>query len=124
MVCDFIGEGSAILRLVEYVPISEDAISSVNWNAVPFVRVERDFRLLSAGAANGLYTLGGVLLTFMTPGLPSRIRSMMWATWIAGVTMTIAAIADHLPGMMASTAILFPLFLGWVAYLGVRWRPV
>ena len=27
------------------------------------------FTLLSAGAANGLYTIGGILLTLVTPGL-------------------------------------------------------
>ena len=34
-----------------------------------FMRIERDFTLLSAGAANGLYTVGGILLTLITPEL-------------------------------------------------------
>ena len=42
----------------------------------------------------------------------------MWMTWLAGVVMTIAAITNHLGGMVVSTAVLFPLLLIWVAWMG------
>ncbi len=113
MVCDFSGEGSAILRLVEHAPA----------DAVGFTCVERDFTLLSAGAANGLYTIGGVLLTLVTPNLPRWIRGAMWVTWLAGAAMTLAAIANNVPGMVFSTAVLFPLLLVWIGWMGARWRP-
>jgi hypothetical protein len=111
MVCDFSGEGSAILRLVEHVPN----------DVVAFTRIERQFTLLSAGAANGLYTLSGVLLTLLTPNLPRWIRWAMWVTWAAGAAMTISAVVGHVPGLIVSTAVLFPPFLVWVAWMGVRW---
>jgi small multidrug resistance pump len=113
MVGDFSGEGSAILRLVELSAAGTDR----------YVDVERQFTLLSPGVANGLYTIGGVLLTMITPGLPRWVRWAMWITWLAGAAMTIAAIFNYVPGLVISTAVLFPPFLCWVAWMGARWRP-
>src|SRR5262249_20617476 len=116
MVCDFSGEGSAIILLVDHL---------VNRAAAPgFARVgqvERAFTLLSAGAANGLYTVGGIMLTVITPGLPNWVRAAMWVTWLAGIGMTVAAIADFVPGLVLTTTVLFPPFLIWVAWMGARW---
>jgi hypothetical protein len=123
MVCDFSGECSAVLRLPEHLPAVSTATANESWNDDVFVKIERDFTLLSAGAANGLYTLGGILLTLIAPGLPPWVRWMMWTTWAAGIGMTVAAVANHTGGMMVTTAILFPLLLCWVAWLGARWRP-
>jgi hypothetical protein len=111
MVCDFAGEGLLILRLVEYAKNDLAA----------FARVERQFTLLSAGAANGLYTLGGIILTLITPNLPRWVRAAMWITWVAGAAMTIAAIAKFLPGLVVSTVVLFLAFLIWVTWMGARW---
>ncbi len=112
MVCDFSGEGSLILLLAGRVTHSVEAAFNI----------ERAFTLLSAGAANGLYTIGGILLTLVTPGLPRWIRVLMWITWGAGIGMTLAAILNSIPGMIVTTAVLFPLFLVWVAWMGARWR--
>ncbi len=112
MVCDFSGEGALILLLAGRAAHSVE--TSLN--------IERAFTLLSAGAANGLYTIGGALLTLITPGLPRWIRVTMWITWCAGIGMTLAAITNFIPGMVATTAVLFPLFLVWVAWMGARWR--
>jgi len=114
MVCDFAGEASLILRLVEYA--ASDLIA--------FAHIERQFTLLSAAAANGLYTVGGILLTLITTNLPRWVRWAMWITWAAGAAMTFAAFADFVPGLVISTAVLFPLFLVWVAWLGARWSTV
>lgn len=113
MVGDFSGEGSAILRLVE--------LTSGNLDA--YVNVERRFTLLSPGVANGLYTVGGILLMVVTPGLPRWIRAAMWITWLAGVAMTAAAIADSAIAIVVSTGVLFPPLLVWIAWMGARWRP-
>jgi hypothetical protein len=84
---------------------------------------ERVITLLTAGAANLLYTLGGAALMSWTKNLPGRVRMAMWGTWIAGGTMTLAAIFDHVAGMVAATAVLFPLLIAWTAWMGRRWRP-
>ena len=65
------------------------------WDAAAFMSIERSFTLLSAGAANALYTVGGILLTLTTPNLPKWVRASMWATWLAGILMTIAGVMDH-----------------------------
>jgi hypothetical protein len=113
MVGDFSGEGLAILRLVE--------LSAGNTDR--YLSVERQFTLLSPGAANGLYTIGGVLLTLITPGLPRWVLWTMWITWLAGAAMTVAAVANNTPAIVASTAVLFPPLLACVAWMGARWRP-
>ncbi|HEX4412846.1 MAG TPA: hypothetical protein VH107_04405 [Lacipirellulaceae bacterium] len=123
MVCDFSGEGSAIWRMVGASPVGTATMSSQAWVPDPFVRAERDFTLFSAGAANGLYTLGGIILTLMSPNLPRWIRWAMWVTWVAAGVMTAAAIANNVTGMVVSTVVLFPPFLVWVAWMGARWRP-
>ena len=121
MVCDFSGEGSAIHRLVEHAPVVADG-GGIRGTTLAS-RIERDFTLLSAGAANGLYTVGGVLLTLVTPGLPRWVRWAMWLTWLAAAVMTVAAIMNHVGGMVVSTAVLFPLLLIWIVWMGARWRP-
>ena len=113
MVCDFSGEGTAIFRLTQ---IGADSLQR-------FTQFERQFTVLSPGIANGLYTIAGILLTFATPGLPQWIRIAMWVTWAAGIAMTVAAFANYVPGIVASTVVLFPPLLTWVAWMSLRWRP-
>jgi len=112
MACDFSGEGSAILRM------SEAALSNLD----RFTDIERQFTILSPGIANGLYTLAGILLTTATPNLPGWVRAAMWLTWIAGIAMTVSAFADTTIGIVASTVILFPPLMVWIAWMGARWR--
>lgn len=124
MVCDFSGESISALLLVERAAPLAVASSPTAWDAASFVRGERAATLLTAGAANGFYTLGGLLLTLATPDLPRWVRHVMWGTWLAGLAMTVAAVIGHVGGMVAATLVLFPLFIGWTAWMGTRWRPV
>ena len=120
MVCDFSGEGSLILLLVDRLSnATDDSLSALELARAG--NIERAFTLLSAGAANGLYTIGGIMLTLITPGLPTWVRAAMWVTWLAGIGMTVAAIANNTPGMVLTTAVVFPPFLVWVAWMGARW---
>jgi hypothetical protein len=114
-VCDFSGEGLSILLLVERA-------ATFTENPAVFASAERSFTLLSAGAANGLYTLGGLLLMLATPDLPRAIRAAMWMTWLAGIAMTLAGIMNHVGGMVASTVVLFPLLITWTIWMAARWR--
>lgn len=115
MVFDFSGEGLSILLLVERAATAGE-------NAVAFSNLERSITLLTAGAANGLYTLGGFVLMLATPDLATWIRMAMWGTWLAGTAMTVAGVFNHIGGMVASTAVLFPLMIAWTAWMGARWR--
>ncbi|MBI3839283.1 MAG: hypothetical protein HY288_15300 [Planctomycetia bacterium] len=47
----------------------------------------------------------------------------MWGMWIAGGAMALAAIFDHVAGMVAATTVLFPLLIAWTAWMGRRWSP-
>ena len=78
--------------------------------------------MLTAGAANALYTLGGLVLMLVTPELPRWVRMAMWGTWLAGFGMSVAALLDHVAGMALSTAVLFPLLISWSVWMGGRWR--
>jgi len=123
-VFDFSGEGSLILLLAEQaasVPTPGDGPVQ-HWNAAAFMSIERSFTLLSAGAANLLYTVAGIILTLTTPNLPRWIRVSMWVTWVAGIAMTVAAVFDNVAGLILSSIVLFPLLLLWTAWMGARWR--
>jgi hypothetical protein len=124
MVCDTSGESLMILVLVERAAPAISESTGASWDSAAFEGLERTITLLTAGAANGLYTLGGILLTLKTKGLPKLVYAAMWGTWIAGAGMTVAALVDHVGGMTVTTAVLFPLFIFWVVWLGWRWRPM
>jgi hypothetical protein len=113
MVCDLTGESISVLILGEAAITSQPFPSSA----------ERLATLLTAGAANVLYTFGGVVLMFSTRELPTSIRAAMWVTWFAGLTMSISAVAGFTPGLVAGTVLLFPLLTIWVTWMGLRWRP-
>jgi hypothetical protein len=115
IVFDFTGEGLAVFVLPELA-------GNFTQNAAAFISAERSFTLLTAGAANGLYTLAGLVLMLATPDLPVAIRAGMWLTWLAGIAMTVAGIMNHVGGMVASTVVLFPLLVAWTLWMGARWR--
>jgi hypothetical protein len=120
MVCDLSGEALSVLLLVERAPPFGGS-SNVPWDAASFTNIERTATLLTAGASNALYTLGGLVLMFATPDLPRLVRAAMWGTWLAGMGMSVAGVLNHVGGMMASTAVLFPLLIGWTTWMGARW---
>jgi hypothetical protein len=120
-VCDLTGESLSVLTLVERSPSA--LADPMLWDRGGFESRERVITLLTAGAANGLYTLGGAVLMLRTTNLPRRVRLAMWGTWIAGGAMTLAAIFGHVAGMVAATTVLFPLLIAWAAWMGRHGRP-
>ncbi len=78
--------------------------------------------LLTAGVANGLYTVTGALLTLGT-GLSGPRAAWTWAVWAAGAGVSLAAFAGSVGGLVAASALLFVLFCPWCLALE-RWlRP-
>ena len=120
MVFDLSGETLLIALAVEWGQLA--ASHSRRWSAADFANLERISTLLTAGAANGLYTLGGIALTLNTPRLPAWIRAALWGTWLAGAVMTLAALGDHLGLMVAATCLLFPLLIVWTIWMGRTWN--
>jgi hypothetical protein len=119
-ICDLSGESYSSLVLVERA--RSILASSSQFDAAAFVTREWYATFLSAGPANMFYVIAGALLTLFTKNLPRPIQLAMWATWIAGTWMTVAFCTGNLTGMVASTAILFPLLLSWIIWMGLRWR--
>jgi len=120
-VCDLSGESLSVLVLVEQA--TQRLADGLTVNQLSgFVHVERIATLLTAGAANGLYTIGGLLLMIKTTDLPRYVRWAMVGTWTMGAGMTFAAILNHVDGMAMTTAVLFPLFIAWTVWLGALWR--
>jgi hypothetical protein len=99
--CDFAGES----LLIAWLPRDYDTLA-------------RAATLLSGAAANGLYTLAGIVLTLATPSLRGFLRAMTWTVWLAGGALTALAIAGSPIGIAVSTAILFVLFCPWVLLIG------
>jgi hypothetical protein len=94
-------------------------------NAESLVHVVRAFNLLSPGAANGLYCLGGLLLSgaawqcgFLR-GAPGILGFVMWSV---GLLLTLFAITDHRLGMLVTGASVMILFLPFAAIVGWRMK--
>jgi hypothetical protein len=104
MFCDFSGES----LLIAWIPQEGS-------------RLYRIAELLSAGAGNGLYTVGGIVLTIAST-LPRLLRAGAWLVWIAGISMTLLTIAGSTTGIVISSVILMVLFVPWVMWMGVKLR--
>jgi hypothetical protein len=74
--------------------------------------------LLTGGAANGLYSIAGALLTVGTRALRGGLRAWAWAVWASGFALTISTISGSVPAMVISTAALMTLLCPWVAAFG------
>ncbi|HYS28289.1 MAG TPA: hypothetical protein VEQ12_02135 [Candidatus Limnocylindria bacterium] len=92
----------------------------IGWLPANFEATTRLATVLTGGAANGLYTIAGIVLTTITPFRSARFRAWTWAVWVAGVFLSAFALAGWISGIALSTAILFVLFCPW-AY-AMRWQ--
>ena len=90
----------------------------VGWLPRDYARMAPIATQLTGTAANGLYTLGGIVLTLGTPFRDYWLRVMTWAVWIAGVSVTASTLAGMPIAVAMSTTALFVLFCPWVLLLG------
>src|SRR5687768_10645278 len=105
LACDFAGESIFI-----------------GWIPAPDSDLHRLAALLTGGAGNGLYTVAGLLLTLVTPGMPLFLRGWAWLVWASGAALTVATIANVPAGVVAASAALMVLFIPWVVAAGMRLR--
>jgi hypothetical protein len=99
--CDLAGES----LLIAWLPYNYDGVA-------------RAATVLSGAAANGLYTLAGILLTIATPAIRGFLRALTWAVWLAGGAVTAFSLAGSPIGIAVSTTILFVMFCPWVLLVG------
>ena len=84
----------------------------------PDSKLYRAAVLLSDAAGNGFYTLAAIVLTRSTRNLPWR--ALAWCAWIAGIGLTITAIAASDKGIMVTSALLMLFFIPWVVIAGKK----
>jgi hypothetical protein len=99
--CDLAGES----LLIAWLPSGYDGIAHAA-------------TLLSGAAANGLYTLAGIVLTLATPSLRGFLRALTWTVWLAGGAVTVFSLAGSPIGIAVSTTILFVMFCPWALLVG------
>ncbi len=92
----------------------------IGWLPRDFEAISRIATVLTGGAANGLYTVAGVLLTIATPTLRGRFLAWTWAVWAAGFLLSVFSLLGSIPGIALSTAALFILFCPWC--VAMRWQ--
>ena len=93
----------------------------IGWLPANLDAIQRLGTVLSGGAANGLYTLGGIVLTLATPAWRRPwLRWLAWAVWLSGIVLSLSSLAGFVPGLVVSGAALFLCFcpfaflMGWV----------
>ncbi len=86
-----------------------------------FFEIEQAAGLITGYAANGLYTVGGVLLTWIGAGeLPRWLVGFSVLPWAAGLWLCGASLDNSVRGQMWSAAVLMPSFVAWTVLVG-RW---
>jgi hypothetical protein len=91
-----------------------------------FAASARLYQWLSPAVANGLYCVAGLILSTLAwriGWLRGWLGIAGYATWLVGLVLTPAAIADHRLAMTISGAGTMVLFVAWSACLGWRLRP-
>jgi len=92
----------------------------IGWLPDGIESIQRLGSLLTGGAANGLYTLAGIVLTLKTTALRGALRVWTWAVWGCGVALTATSLASSAAGMQVSAGALMILFCPWTWVMG-RW---
>jgi hypothetical protein len=90
-----------------------------------FQNVVRLYNLLGPAAANGLYCLGGLVLSRLSwrcGFLRGQIGAMGFVMWSVGLLLTLIAVADHRIGMLVTGAAVMILFLPFAAIVGWKMR--
>jgi hypothetical protein len=90
-----------------------------------FTRGGHLYAVLSAGTANGLYRLGGLILSLISwrmGWMRGWLGVLGFAAWIVGLALTAMVLLDSGRGMIATGAGLMILFIPWAVLVGWRMR--
>jgi len=90
----------------------------IGWLPPAGTKLERAAALLTSGAANGLYTLAGIMLTLASPSLP--FRWLAWLAWASGVALTTVTILNVQTGVVITSAALMIFFIPFVVAMARR----
>jgi hypothetical protein len=90
-----------------------------------FQKTYRTYALLSAGTANGVYCVGGLILSVLAwrmGWLRGVVGLLGFAMWLVGLGLTVAVLADARLAMIALGGGVMALYLPWAALVGARLR--
>jgi len=90
-----------------------------------FVEAARTYQILSPAIANGMYCLGGFILSYVawqSGQLSGVIGVAGFVMWFAALLLTLATLANQTAIMTASGAVIMLLYLPWATVLGWRLR--
>lgn len=97
------------------------AVVSPGLRGETYATVESIAVALTGYLGNGLYAVGGILLTVAgRRDLPPVLLWLAAAVWIAALWLSVATLVSSNAGQFASAAALMPLFVLWAALTG-RW---
>lgn len=97
------------------------AVVSPGLRGETYAVVESIAVALTGYLGNGLYAVGGILLTVAgRRDLPPVLLWLAAAVWIVALWLSIATLVSSNAGQFASAAALMPLFVLWAALTG-RW---
>jgi hypothetical protein len=97
------------------------AVVSPRLHGETYAVVESIAVALTGYLGNGLYAVGGILLTWA--GHRELPRGLLWlgaAVWAAALWLSVATLVSSVAGQFVSAAILMPLFVLWAGLTG-RW---
>lgn len=113
LACDWCGESLYIGWLPDIAEAQHAAVEPV----ASFEAVQQTGTTLTAVFGNGLYTLGGIVLTLRTRAIRGWLAVLTWLIWIAGISMSICSAVGFVLGVIWSTTTLFPLFIVWCFWM-------
>jgi hypothetical protein len=90
----------------------------IGWLPRDYDRIAPLATACTGAAANGLYTLAGIMLTLLTRSLRGLGLAFTWAVWLAGLALTGCSLARLPLGIAVATGVLFALFCPWTVWLG------
>jgi len=97
------------------------AVVSPGLQGETYAVVESIALALTGYLGNGLYAVGGILLTWA--GRQELPRGLLWlaaAVWTSALWLSVATLVSSSSGQFASAATLMPLFVLWAGLTG-RW---
>lgn len=111
---DLTGESIMVVRLTR----GELSLAS-------FAQAARTYQILSPAIANGLYCLGGFILSYVA-WKSGQLRGIIgvagFLMWFAALVLTWATLANQTAVMTASGAAIMLMYLPWATVLGWRLR--
>ncbi len=110
--------------LVALVPTLAAQAATDAFAASLFSWWERYYLATSLGLANGLYSVGGLVLSvlsFKTSGFPRWLAWFSTVSWVAALGISVFGVLGDRGGIFIVSAVAFALFMPWILVLGYGW---